>query len=321
MEGGGVSVRIFHGDCREILPTLPADSVHCCVSSPPYWGQRDYGISGQIGLESSPEEYCASLVSMFREVRRALRSDGTLWLNLGDRWASDGLSSYKDKDLVGVPWMVAFALRADGWYLRQCNIWAKSNAMPESVRDRSTASHEYVFHLSKNNNYWYDAEAARTPAMPSTETRLSQEVAGQNGSKRANGGDDPRPMKAGGRRSDKQRGHTRRHAGFNARWDAMPIEERRANSANLRSVWWIAPAKYREGHFAVMPDRLAEICIAAGCPIGGVVLDPFLGAGTTALVADRMQRDCIGIELNPKYIEMGERRIKGESPLFAEVNL
>ena len=329
-----------------MLRTLPSESVHTCVTSPPYWRQRDYGIPEQIGLESTPEEYCDRLTAVFRDVRRVLRDDGTLWLNLGDKWASGGNggggsfmedrgeawahaknakgwrsppTGYKDKDLVGVPWMVAFALRADGWYLRQCNIWAKPNCMPESVSDRSTVSHEYVFQLSKSNDYFYDADAARTPPSPATETRLAQDVEAQAGSDRANGGAKTNgPMKAV-RRSDKQRGHTRKHAGFNDRWDAMERSKQQANGANLRSVWWIAPAQYREGHYAVMPDRLAELCIAAGCPKDGTVLDPFGGAGTTALTADRMGRSAILIELNPEYAAMAEKRIRVDSPLFADV--
>lgn len=342
-----MSVRILTGDAREHLKALPADSVHCCVTSPPYWRQRDYGIAGQFGLEQTPEEYVEGLRGIFAEVHRVLRPEGTLWLNVGDKWASGGNggggsfmqdrgdawahaknakgwrsppAGYKDKDLVGVPWMLAFALRADGWFLRQCNIWAKPNCMPESVTDRSTAAHEYVFHLSKSNSYFYDDERARTPPAPSSETRLAQDVEAQEGSTRANGGAKTNgPMKAVERRTDKQRGHSRKHNGFNDRWDSMPVAEQRAMGANLRSVWWISPAQYGEDHFAVMPDKLAELCIVAGCPPGGTVLDPFGGAGTVGLVADRLQRDAVLIELNPKYAEMAERRLRGDAPLFAEV--
>lgn len=329
-----------------MLKTLPDESVNCIVSSPPYWRQRDYGVKGQLGLEPTPEEYVHRLTDIFAECRRILKSDGTCWVNIGDKWASGGNggggsymedrgeawahakgskgwrkppAGYKDKDLVGVPWMLAFAMRAEGWYLRQCNIWAKPNGMPESVRDRSTVSHEYVFHFSKSNDYWYDTDAARTPATPATETRLAQNVEAQAGSDRANGGAKTNgPMKAV-RRSDKQRGHPRRHQGFNDRWDSMEKSEQLAGGSNLRSVWWIAPAQYREGHYAVMPDALAEICIAAGCPVGGTVLDPFGGAGTTGLVADRLQRDAILIELNPEYADMARNRITKDAPLFADV--
>jgi DNA modification methylase len=342
-----VTVRILQGEALAMLATLPDESVHCIVSSPPYWRQRDYGMPGQLGLEPTPEEYIDRLVAIFREARRVLRADGTAWVNLGDKWASGGNggggsfmedrgeawahakgskgwrsppTGYKDKDLVGVPWMFAFAARADGWFLRQCNIWAKPNCMPESVQDRSTAAHEYVFHLTKNNDYWYDADAARTPPAPSSETRLAQNVEAQEGSDRANGGAKTNgPMKAV-RRSDKQRGHTRRHAGFNDRWDAAEASGEVQAGANLRSVWWISPAQYREGHYAVMPDTLAELCIVAGCPDDGVVLDPFGGAGTTGLVADRLGRDAILIELNPEYAEMARRRIINDAPLFAEVS-
>lgn len=330
----------MNGDALAMLQTLPDESVNCIVTSPPYWRQRDYGVPGQIGLEATPEEYVEKLVAVFSEARRVLRSDGTCWVNIGDKWASGGNggggsfmderseawahvkgnkgwrkppAGYKDKDLVGVPWMLAFAMRADGWFLRQCNIWAKPNGMPESVRDRSTVSHEYVFQFSKNNDYWYDTDAARTPPQPDAETRL----AGLTGAPYGRHADTPLPPKE--RRSTKQRGHTRKHAGFNDRWDSMPVSEQMAKGSNLRSVWWIAPAQYREGHYAVMPDALAEICISAGCPVGGVVLDMFGGACTTGLVADRLQRDAILIELNPEYSTMGERRIRGDSPLFAEV--
>ena len=340
-----MSVRILIGDALSRLGELPDESVHAVVTSPPYWRQRDYGVAGQIGLEPRPEEYVAKLASIFSEVRRVLRADGTLWLNIGDKWASGGngggsfmddrgeawahaknakgwrspLAGYKDKDLVGVPWMLAFALRADGWYLRQCNIWAKPNGMPESVSDRSTISHEYVFHLSKSADYYYDNDSARTPPAPSTETRLAQNVDAQTGSERANGGAKTNgPMRAV-RRSDKQRGHTRRHAGFNDRWDAMERAEQLADGANLRSVWWISPAQYRGEHYAVMPDRLAEICIVAGCPLGGTVLDPFGGVGTTGLVADRLGRHAILIELNPKNAAAAERRIAGDAGMFADV--
>jgi DNA modification methylase len=342
-----MTVRILTGDVREQLKTLADESVDCVVTSPPYWRQRDYGMAGQIGLDQTPEQYIADLVAVFADVRRALSSSGTLWLNIGDKWASGGNGGggsfmesrgeawahaknatgwrsppegYKDKDLVGIPWMLAFALRADGWFLRQCNIWAKPNAMPESVTDRSTISHEYVFHLSKSSSYFYNIEAARTPAAPATETRLAQDVGSQSGSTRANGGEKTNgPMRAVARKSDKQRGHTRRHAGFNDRWDDMERAEQIAAGANLRSVWWIAPAQARDAHYAVMPNLLAEICITAGCPKGGMVLDPFFGAGTTSLVADRLGRNCIGIELNPAYVEIALRRIKGDCPMFSEV--
>ena len=342
-----MTVRILQGDCREVLRSLPDESVQCVVTSPPYWRQRDYGVGGQIGLEQTPEEYIAELVSVFSEVRRVLRSDGTCFVNLGDKWASGGNGGggsfmaergdawahangskgwrkppvgYKDKDLVGLPFMLAFAMRKDGWFWRQCNIWGKPNCMPESVSDRSTAAHEYVLHFSKENDYYYNADAARTPIAPSSETRLAQNVDAQDGSERANGGAKTNgPMKAVSRQSDKQRGHGRRAAGFNDRWDANEAAGKNSDTANLRSVWWISPAQYRDGHYAVMPDTLAEICIASGTERGGVVLDPFGGAGTTGLVADRLGRDAILIELNPEYAAMAERRIHKDAGMFSQV--
>jgi DNA modification methylase len=355
--------QLYCGDALAILQTLPDESVQCVVTSPPYWRQRDYGVPGQLGLEATPEVYVDDLCLVFTEVRRVLRGDGVLWLNIGDKWASGGHSGggsfmaergeawthaknakgwrsppagYKDKDLVGIPWMVAFALRADGWYLRQANIWAKPNTMPESVQDRSTISHEYVFQLTKQNDYYYDAEAARTPMEPSSETRLAQDVDAQLGSERANGGAKTNgTMKAVGgtrstvhrqsgratlenprRKTDKQRGHSRKHEGFNDRWDAMEKSEQRANGANLRSVWWIAPAQYRDAHFAVMPEKLATICIAAGSRPGDTVLDPFGGSGTVASVATGMGRDSIYIDLNPAYLEMAKQRI---GPMLCDV--
>jgi DNA modification methylase len=362
-----VSVRILQGDALTVLKTLPDESVNCIVSSPPYWRQRDYGVAGQLGLERTPEEYVERLVAIFAEARRVLRTDGTCWVNLGDKWASGGNggggsfmhnrkdawahvrhnkgwrsppAGYKDKDLIGVPWMFAFAARAEGWYLRQCNIWGKPNGMTESVRDRSTVSHEYVFQLTKNNDYWYDSDAARTPPAPSTVTRLAQNVETQAGSSRANGGGKTNgPMKAVRRLTGSPHGRhaetplapgenraSAKVAAGNSRiiaGAAHGIDDRKHfpyESANLRSVWWLSPAQYKNGHYAVMPDALAEICIVAGCPASGTVLDPFGGAGTTGLVADRLGRDAILIELNPEYVEMARNRIKGDSPMFAEIH-
>jgi DNA modification methylase len=314
-----MTVQILQGDCRDLLKTLPDESVDCVVTSPPYWRQRDYGMPTQIGLERTPEEYIAALVSIFRDCRRLLRATGTCWVNLGEKWASGGNGGggkwmverghawdhareakgwrspppgYKDKDLVGIPWMFAFAARGDGWYLRQCNVWAKPNCMPESVLDRTTLSHEFIFHLSKSNDYWYDARAVRTPATPGTETRLAQSIDQQSGSTRANAGmKTSGPMKAVGSSTD----------------------------ANLRSVWWISPAQCREAHYAVMPERIAEICIRAGCPMQGTVLDPFGGVGTTGLVADRLGRNAILLELNPRYADIAKRRIFEDAPLFVQL--
>lgn len=337
-----MSVRILDGDCREVLRSLPDGSARCCVTSPPYFGLRDYGHDAQIGLEATPDEYIAALVDVFREVHRVLTDDGTLWLNLGDSYANwvgpartkghfgshdtcvgqkvpKGL---KEKDLVGIPWMAAFALRADGWYLRGDHVWGKPNGMPESVTDRPTRGHEFVFLLSKSKHYFYDAEAVRTAPKAESTLRLKRSISADGGESPLAGGayaPPGQPANAKARRSDKQRGHTRRHAGFNDRWDAMERAEQINDGANLRSVWWISPAQYAEAHFAVMPDLLAEICIRAGSEPGDTILDPFGGAGTTGLVADRLGRSAVLVEANPEYAAMARRRIAGDAPLLTEV--
>jgi DNA modification methylase len=336
-----VSVRIIIGDAREQLKLLPDQSVHCCVTSPPYFGLRDYGHAGQIGLEATPDAFVAELVAVFREVRRVLRDDGMLWLNLGDTYQNakgqavgvdpkqparrHGLRpqditipGLKPKDLIGVPWSVAFAMRADGWYLRDAVVWAKPNGMPGSQEDRCTSSYEMIFQFSKSRIYWSDFDAIKTPPRESSLIRTAQDLQSQAGSHRANGGAKTNgTMKAVGANADKQRGHGRKHAGFNDRWDAMERTEQQAKPATMRNVWFIAPAQFVEAHYAVMPDEIARRCILAGCPPGGTVLDPFLGAGTTGLVADRLGRNCIGIELNPENTAMAHRRIDGDAPLFA----
>lgn len=330
-----MSVRILEGDCRAVLAGLGEGSVNCCVTSPPYFGLRDYGVDGQIGLEETPDAFVAELVSVFRAVRRVLRDDGTLWMNLGDSYASwhssqiknhpkrasrtgtikqDGL---KPKDLIGIPWRVAFALQADGWYLRQDIIWSKPNPMPESVQDRCTKAHEYIFMLSKSRQYFYDNEAIKEPMSLSSVERLSQDVDAQVGSGRVPGKTNG-TMKAVGK-VDKQRGHGRRHAGFNDRWDAMEKAEQCSGMRNKRSVWEVATQPFSEAHFATFPPELIEPCIKAGCPLGGLVLDPFGGAGTTGLVADRLQRDAILVELNPAYADIARRRIAADAGLFGAV--
>jgi DNA modification methylase len=305
-----VSVQILDGDCRDLLPTLPAQSVHCIVTSPPYFGLRDYGVNGQIGLEQTPDAFVAELVAVFREARRVLRDDGTLWLNLGDSYASkfacerrnvigagspdpsvrraNRLFGLKEKDLIGIPWRVAFALQADGWYLRQDIIWAKPNPMPESVRDRCTKAHEYLFLLSKEPRYYYDAEA------------IAEDVT-VGGGRGLPSGD----YSAGTGRND---GGRHLSGGF-------PTGETR----NRRSVWTVATQPFSGAHFATFPPDLIEPCIMAGCPVGGTVLDPFGGAGTTGLVADRLQRNAVLIELNPAYADMARERIKAEAGLFGAV--
>jgi DNA modification methylase len=338
-------VTIHNGDCREVLKTLADQSVNCVVTSPPYYGLRDYGVEHQIGLEQTPDEYVAQMVAVFREARRVLRDDGTLWLNLGDSYAGSGkggnpeagkqatnagsqsvgtlygtgmtareaavsnvtrktFDGIKAKDLIGIPWRVAFALQADGWYLRNDIIWHKPNPMPESVEDRCTRAHEYVFHLSKSARYFHDKEAIAEDAV----------YAGLEGQD-ASGFKDPKQFN--GKHSDKQRGHSRRHAGFNDRWDNMTKAEQGAGKRNKRTVWTIATRPYPEAHFATMAPELAETCIRAACPPGGVVLDPFGGAGTTGLVADRLQRDAVLIELNPAYAALARSRIDADAPLMA----
>lgn len=296
--------RVYLGSC-ENMAAIPDASVHCCVTSPPYYGLRNYRTDGQIGIEETVEEYVERLLAVFREVRRTLRDDGTLWLNLGDSYAgpprgrtddaaSSRLSSssgraaqgeavmrgfrkrgegVKDGDLFGVPWMVAFALRADGWYLRAENIWEKAPTMPTSAEDRPARVHEHVFLLAKSRSYYYDRSAVAQPVARSTVKRLAQNVAGQAGSLAANDGAKTNgPMKAVGN------GETR----------------------NLRSVWQIAPEPF-PGHRATYPRDLARIAVRAGAPIGGVVLDPFMGSGTTARVAIEEGRKWVGYEINPEF--------------------
>lgn len=334
-----MSVRIISADVLAGLAQIDDESVHCVVTSPPYWGLRDYGVAGQIGMEPTPEAFVARIVEVFREVRRVLRKDGTLWLNLGDcyatgagkvggapgggeqgaRWAgyrgghgkvNSGKAAYhlpdqpkgpmtqpnrmplpglKPKDLIGIPWRVAFALQADGWWLRSDIIWSKPNPMPESVTDRPTKAHEYVFLLTKAERYWYDAEAIKETAIW------------------PDGPNSPKSIK-----TPYGQGLTR----ANAQGRVIDLA---SGTRNKRSVWTIATAPFPEAHFATFPPDLPEICIKAGCPVGGIVLDPFAGAGTTLMVADRLQRNGIGIELNPEYAAMAERRVINDAPLFAEL--
>ena len=328
-------VQLYQADTVEI--PLPDQSVHCVVTSPPYWGLRDYGLGpGALGLESTPELYVERVLGIFQEVKRVLRDDGTVWLNLGDSYANDrkwgGKSGNKNsssddgayprrkmatglkgKDLVGIPWMVAFALRADGWWLRSDIIWSKPNPMPESVTDRPTRAHEYLFLLTKSARYYYDAEAIRVPAKESSITRWDQHIAGQQGSFRANGGEKTNgAMKAvGGPKTDKQRGHGRRHDGFNDRWDGMTKEEQTAMGANKRSVWEIATQPYPKAHFATFPEALVEPCILAGSPAGGLVLDPFAGTGMVCAVAQKLGRHAVGLDVKEEYLDLAVERLSG----------
>jgi DNA modification methylase len=411
-----MTVTILIGDVREQLRTLDADSVHCVVTSPPYWGLRDYGtaswqggaadcdhsiirscadpknadaptqngrpkkgeelnrqacrcgaqrIDSQIGLEATPAEFIAVLVDVFDEVRRVLRPEGTCWINMGDSYAGSwgsqgreysgvGLSALsarqvmasqrkasgtgstrgtglKPKDLVMMPHRLAIALQDSGWWVRQDIVWSKPNPMPESVRDRCTKSHEYIFLLTKSEKYYYDAEAIKDPAVGAIDhprnsfATKDYEVPGQKPQKRtARGVGFGHGTDAG----DRQRGRVMPadmiDAGASARLGRGPGWRNVAEIPalrNKRSVWTMATHSFAEAHFATFPPELPETCIKAGCPPDGIVLDPFFGAGTTGLVADRLQRDCIGIELNPKYAEIARRRIAAESTLLADIRV
>jgi len=260
-----------HGDALTVLRTLPDESAQMCVTSPPYWGLRDYGVDGQLGLESTPEEYVGRMVAVFAEVRRVLRQDGTLWLNVGD--------SYAAKDLCGIPWRLAFALQANGWYLRQDIIWHKPNPMPESVTDRCTSAHEYLFLLSRSPRYYYDADSIREAAEYGRREQPANTFA-RRGTAKSN--------------SVRVSGSTQ---------GADPDAGR-----NRRSVWTIASQPYPDAHFATFPRTLVEPCIMAGSKAGDVVLDPFMGSGTTAQVAQDLGRKWTGIELNGEYLELQHRR-------------
>lgn len=328
-----MSVRILTGDCREILKTLPDESVHCVVTSPPYWGLRDYGVAGMIGLEGSVAEHIAALVGVFEDVRRVLRKDGTLWLNYGDaycstdKWGGGGKKEeLKPKDLIGLPWRLALALQAAGWWLRSDIIWAKPNPMPESVTDRPTRAHEYIFLLTKSARYWYDADAIRTPLQPKTFTTFGCSTEGKKGNDALGGVKTDNWHKTAKVRQPKvkvpggwDRGEGAHGTIHRDGRGAPEYQNVELAGANARSVWTIATEAHAEAHFATFPTELAERCIKAGCPVGGVVLDPFGGAGTVGLVADRLQRDAILIELNPEYSAMAERRIIRDAPLFTEV--
>jgi len=306
--------QLYQGDALETLKQMEDESINCCVTSPPYWGLRDYGVDGQLGLEPTPDEYVANMVEVFREVKRVLRNDGTLWLNLGDCYNGSGgaggdyskgglkegqpkypgrkVATLKPKDLVGIPWMVAFALRADGWWLRSDIIWAKPNPMPESVTDRPTKSHEYIFLLSKSARYYYDADAIKENSVDpqGSAARYKYTFSGRDGLIMPDG--KPQQIAPKGIREF-------------------------SSKRNKRTVWNITTKPFSEAHFATFPPELPEICIKAGCPEGGTVLDPFAGAGTTLYVAEQLGRNSIGIELNPDYCDIIRRRMAGlETNLF-----
>ncbi len=311
--------KIFNEDCRDGMKKLPDKSVNCCVTSPPYFGLRNYGTDEQIGLEETPELFVEKMVEVFTEVRRVLKDDGTLWLNLGDSYATGKL--LKPKDLIGVPWMVAFALRSSGWYLRQDIIWHKPNPMPESVTDRCTKSHEYIFLLSKSSKYYYDHEAIKTKMTESSMSRLSQDVESQEGSDRVPGKTNGK-MKAvgqfvGGKKHKnlEEKGQSLHsfHKTRNTNGQEWQSED---GMANKRSVWTVTTRPYSEAHFATFPEELILDCIKAGCPENGIVLDPFMGAGTTAVVSKKLNRNYIGFELNPEYIKIANNRLYKEIGMF-----
>lgn len=349
--------RIFAHSSMQ-MPELPDKSISCCVTSPPYWGLRNYGsetgggIADMIGFEPSLDSYIENLVNVFREVKRVLRDDGTVWCNLGDAYSAQCKGSYagqdksgltslttqvhgsiqfakkvaglKNKDLIGIPWRVAFALQADGWYLRSDIIWHKPNPMPSSVLDRPTSAHEYVFLLSKSRKYYYDADAIREPLAASSVERLSQDVEHQQGSDRANaGGKTNGAMKAVSKRNDFERDgsgprHTQRgqqnavrfggnKGGENPTYSGNPWTP--GVGANKRDVWTIATAGFRGPHYAVMPRALVLPCILAGSPPDGIVLDPFLGSGTVADVALGCGRSFVGYDVNPEYCDLARERL------------
>jgi DNA modification methylase len=303
--------KIEFGDCRETMRKWASQGVKAqtCVTSPPYYGLRDYGHEGQIGLEETPEEYIKAMVEVFQCVWDVLEDDGTLWLNIGDSYAgnnsrasNNGRAGFgnarekvvnrtgeglKTKDLIGIPWMLAFALRAEGWYLRQDIIWHKPNPMPESVQDRCTKAHEYIFLMSKSQKYYYDHEAIKEPLKGEPETR---------------------DKNAEGYQADYSKGDrfSKGERVFGA--DGM---------ANKRSVWSVPVKPYTGAHFAVFPSELIEPCILAGAPVGGIVLDPFMGSGTTAQVAQDLGRQYIGCELNPEYGKLQKKRTSQISLDFA----
>lgn len=315
--------KIYQGDSLGVLKTLEDNTIDCCVTSPPYYALRDYGVDGQIGLEETPEKYIERLTEVFKEVHRVLKPNGTMWLNIGDSYAGncsvtstgrcgmgkpreridhrvfDGI---KPKDLIGIPWMLAFSLRNAGWYLRQDIIWHKPNPMPESVTDRCTKSHEYIFLMSKSQKYYFDYEAIQEEATSSEKPRIF----GANNQK-------------GTLRNDIGRVYKPRTK--NCQYNGQKpntIQLKRENGGgadevyvvrNKRDVWSINVMPNKEAHFATYPPKLVSTCILAGCPEGGIVLDPFMGSGTTGIVANKLGRHYVGIELNPQYVEMAKRRI------------
>lgn len=304
------------GDCTETLRQMPDGIAQTCVTSPPYFGLRDYkGGAAEIGKEKTPAEFVAALVAVFREVRRVLKDDGCAWINMGDSYG-------KGKQLLGIPWRLAFALQDDGWILRQEIIWAKPNPMPESVTDRCTKSHESIFLLSKSEKYYFDAGAIKEAAAPSSIVRWSQDLEQQAGSDRVPGKTNGN-MKAvggkGGKNAFRGQGHQRDGDTGPANREGRDMRDVGAgDTRNKRSVWTVATTPYKGAHFATFPPVLIEPCILAGAPSGGVVLDPFFGSGTTGFVAQNLGRKFIGCELNPAYKDLQDERLRQPSFMFDE---
>ena len=351
--------KIYNENSLTGLKNLPDNSIDCCVTSPPYFGLGDYGNSEQIGLENTPELFVEQLVKVFTEVKRVLKKEGTLWLNLGDSyWGGKGQSGQKDadiqdernkagksisskaqqmggkgitmpkdgkhhtikpKDLIGIPWMVAFALRSSGWYLRQDIIWSKPNPMPESVTDRCTKAHEYIFLMSKSNKYYYDSEAIKQP-MITKEDRPNGVVRNRLFQYDSKLNNNPEAYRSGGVIGGKKHKNLEDNGLTNHSFHKTRNEGKEWESldgmANKRSVWTVTTKPYSGAHFATFPEELICDMIKAGCQEGGVVLDPFMGAGTTALVARKLNRNYVGFELNPKYIKIAENRLRSELGLF-----
>jgi DNA modification methylase len=319
---------IICGDALTVLREMPDESVQCCVTSPPYFGLRDYGCAGQVGLEPTPEEYTERLTEIFREVRRVLKPDGVCWLNVGDSYAGSGKGAWdgeklkqlknkqsykfttdnpaaqmpkkwdgiKPKDLIGIPWRVALALQADGWWLRSAVIWEKPNALPQSVKDRPTNSYEFVFLLAKSQKYYYDYQAIMEPIAAGTADRMKRGVSPNH--KYING--------AAGQTAHNLNKPRENRTGEDIELPAM---------RNKRDVWRVVTNSYRAAHFATFPVDLVRPCILAGCPPGGVVLDPFIGSGTTAVAALTEDRNYIGIELNPDFCAIARERIEKQTAL------
>lgn len=344
--------KTINADVLEGLKLIPENSINTCVTSPPYWGLRDYGVDGQLGLEDTPEEFILNMVDVFREVKRVLKEDGTLWLNIGDSYAGSGKAKgdknpekykqrpnrssihtennnlithftsadYKRKDLIGIPWMLAFALRADGWYLRQDIIWHKPNPMPESVKDRCTKAHEYIFLLSKSPTYYYDADSIKQPASNNTNARRSRaESSHKSIPDQKKNGIRPRKRNVPAGWDTSKGSHDKKVGRYprvkdNQSFDSYLNDV--VENKNKRSVWTIKPEAMKEAHFATFPQKLITDCIKAGSPVGGIVLDPFMGSGTTGIVARKLDRNYIGIELNPDYIKIEDRRKNKELGMF-----